>query len=144
MVAGAGAEWAFSGTGIEWTGNYLDAGTLLNSGLIRLTGSTGSRGVRNADVVLRNEGTVEHSSTGAFYIYLAAAVENAAVWTVTGAGDLIGSTGLGTFVNESTGTLTKSGGGLSTVSGGGLTFDNAGAIDVQEGEFRFDRPSLHT
>ena len=144
MVAGADAEWAFSGTGIEWTGNYLDAGTLLNSGLIRLTGTTGSRGVRNADVVLRNEGTVEHSSTGAFYIYLGGRVENTAEWTVTEAGDLVGSTGPGTFVNDVTGTLTKSGGGLSTVSGGGLTFDNAGVIDVQEGEFRFDRPSLHT
>ena len=144
LTAGADAEWAFTGTGIEWASNYLGAGALLNSGLLRLTGGASSRGVRNADVVLRNEGTVEHSGTGAFYVYLGAVVENAAVWSVTDAGDFIGSTGEGTFANEPTGIVTKSGSGLSTVSGGNLTFDNAGVIDVQGGEFRLTSPSVHT
>ena len=95
-------------------------------------------------MVLRNEGTVEHSSTGAYYIYLGGRVENAAVWNVTGAGDYLGSTGPGTFANAISGRLTKAGEGtLTQVTGGGLVFENAGRIIVESGELDINLPFTH-
>ena len=142
FTTAAGAVWNVSGTGMEWANEHLNDGTLTNRGLVRLTGATTSRGVRNAGTWFRNEGTVEFSGTGRFYVYSGARVENRSLWRITDAGDIWGSSGTGVFVNS--GTLQKSGEGLSQVVGGSLSVENTGEIDVQEGEVRFERPSAHT
>ena len=135
------AVWDLGGTGVEWTADYLNGGSLTNAGLVRLTGASGSRGVRGPTSAFTNEGTVEFSGTGRFYVYNGAAVANEALWEVTDEGDLYGSTGASTFTNAETGTLRKRGDGLAQVVGGGLAFENAGTLDVRGGELRFERPS---
>ena len=56
-----------SGTGLEWTGNYLESGTLVNRGLLRWTTNVNSRGVRGG-ATLRNEGTLRWEDAG--YVFL--------------------------------------------------------------------------
>src|SRR5690606_4857019 len=128
---------------LEWTSGYMAGGTLTNNGTVRLTGGSGSRGLNGA--VLRNQGTVEHTDSGIFYIYNGGRAENAAAWNAAGEGDLYGSSGTGTFVNEAGGTFTKSGAGTTTqFVAGGLVVENAGTMHVASGILRFDRPSTHT
>ena len=141
---GAGTTWAFTGTGIEWTANYLESGTLTNTGLIRLIGGTASRGARGATAVLRNEGTVEHSNNGFFYVYNGARAENAALWQLQDTGRLLGFTGTGRFVNEAGALFEKTNAGLANVGNSGLTFQNDGTVSVLAGELDFDVPSIHT
>ncbi|MEM1055974.1 MAG: T9SS type A sorting domain-containing protein [Bacteroidota bacterium] len=148
ITAGAGAEWAFTGGGIRWTDGYLGTGTLTNTGLVRLNGGGGNRGILSSTgATFRNEGTVEHIDTQPFYVTGDNALaENAGLWDIQSDGDLRAFTGaMGVFVNEAGGTFQKSGGaGLTTVDGAPLVFENAGTVDVQTGEVRFDRPSTHT
>ena len=115
VAAPDGATLNVTGTGLEWTGNYLTAGRLVNRGLVRLTGTTASRGVRGTGVVFRNEGQVEWPETGQFFVYDGARFENAAALTVTGGGSLRGFTGTGTFANEATATFVRSGEGTFTL-----------------------------
>ncbi|MEM6327027.1 MAG: hypothetical protein AAF791_07915, partial [Bacteroidota bacterium] len=140
-----GAVWNLSGTGMTWTSNYQQEGALTNRGLVRLTGTSGSRGVRGTGASFTNAGTVEHSSTGAFYVYDTAEAVNTSLWDLTGDGDIFGFTSLGTFRNEAGATVRKSGGdAVSQFGSGGLVVENEGTLDVQTGEVRFDRPSTHT
>ena len=141
---GAGTTWDFTGTGIEWTANYLEAGALTNTGLVHLTGNTSSRGVRGATAVLRNEGTVEHSGTGFFFVFNSARVENSTRWALQDTGILSGFNTAGRFVNEAGAQFEKSGAGLSTITNTGLTFENAGTVDVLAGELNVQVPSIHT
>jgi len=150
FTAGSGAVWDLGGTGMEWVSNYLvpgstTAGDLTNTGLIRLVGTGDSRGVRGADALLRNEGTVTWESTGLFYISQNARVENAGLWDITSDGDLFGSSGTGTFANESSGTFRKSGGTDATLLRfGGLVVENEGVFEALSGALHLACPSTHT
>ena len=141
-VTADGATLNVGGTGLEWTAEYLEAGRLVNTGRLRLTGVTGSRGVRGAGAVLRNDGQVEWSSTGVFYVYSGGRIENAATFEVTGTPTLLGYSGVGTFANEAAGTVTKTGAGTFTVSVAAL--DNAGTLAVGDGSaVSVTSPSTH-
>ena len=130
-VTSSGAVLDVAGTGIEWTADYLVSGRLLNRGLVRLTGATNSRGVNVDGAVFRNEGHVEWTGTGAFYLYAGGRLENAATFDVGGPGRLLGYSGPGTAVNEATGTMTKTGAGTFSVTV--PAFDNAGTLAVGAG-----------
>ncbi|HLA64163.1 MAG TPA: hypothetical protein VK610_07030, partial [Rhodothermales bacterium] len=130
-----------------WRGGYLEAGTLTNAGTVQVASVTSnSRGVSGAAAVFRNAGTgtVTHSDAGLFYVWNGGRAENAGTWTFSGDGDLSGSSGAGTFVNEAGATLRKTGGTATVFTSGSLTVENSGTINATGGELRFDRPSSHT
>ncbi|MEL6705941.1 MAG: hypothetical protein AAFP15_16860, partial [Bacteroidota bacterium] len=75
---------------VEWISGYLEAGTLVNDGLLRFTGANASRGARGATAVLRNQGTTTWEGSGILYVYDGARFENAAAFDVSGTGSLRG------------------------------------------------------
>ncbi|MEM1116978.1 MAG: hypothetical protein AAGJ11_10765 [Bacteroidota bacterium] len=128
------------GTGLEWTGNYLESGTLVNEGLLRWTTNVNSRGVRGG-ATLRNEGTLRWEDAGNVFLGGGARIENAATLVHVGtSGSLLQTSGSGTIVNEAEGTLQKTGTGTWTV---GVPSENAGTLDVAEGELRLNAPNAH-
>jgi|GEM_PF-2872546 len=148
ITATGDARWDIDGQGVEWSTGQLVAGTLRNTGHVRLTGTVNTRGACGAGTVaFRNEGTVDQN-TGAFTVCDGDRAENAGTWTLTGDVGLRGSgpaSPSAVFVNEAGAVLRKDGGtGTSTVTGAPLVVQNAGRIAVLTGTLRFDRPSSHT
>ncbi|NBC17994.1 MAG: T9SS type A sorting domain-containing protein [Bacteroidetes bacterium] len=138
-VAGTGsAAWDFGGTGLEWTGGSLTSGTLTNTGLVRLTGSSTTRGVD--DAIFRNEATIEHIDAGHLVIAGGGAVENAGTWDLPGTGAL---TGTGSLTNESSGILHKRSSTGTAQIAAGLAVSNAGILRVEDGTLDVDAALDH-
>ncbi|MEM8601137.1 MAG: hypothetical protein AAGF99_14550, partial [Bacteroidota bacterium] len=125
---------------VEWLSGYLEAGTLLNEGLIRFTGANASRGARGETAVLRNTGTVTWEDSGILYVYNSARFENAGAFDVSGTGSLRGFSGVGTFVTEAGATLTKTGDALWEIFGR-LTVENEGTWAVEAGTVEVEEAS---
>ena len=138
-----GATFDFDGTGFQWaSGTISGPGTLTNDGLIQIIFA----GNKTITTTLINDGTFGQDGLDQFIISNGGTVQNNGLWDVQDDGDLAGSGGTpGTFLNQAGATFQKSGGsGLTRILNLSLTFDNAGTIDVQTGEVRFERPSTHT
>ena len=152
LVASGNIAFATAGSieasgDLEWRAGGLQAGTLTNGGLVRLENHASTRGViSSTGATLRNEGTVRHVDDALFYLYGGdARVENAGLWDVQGGGDYNGFNGtVARFTNEAGATFRKSGGDVTVFQSAPLVFENAGTVDVQTGELRFNRPSSHT
>ncbi|MEM6783236.1 MAG: hypothetical protein AAF624_05810 [Bacteroidota bacterium] len=125
---------------VDWQRGYLEAGTLVNEGLIRFTGPNASRGARGTTAVLRNTGTVNWEDSGILYVYNGARFENAGAFNVSGTGSLRGFSGVGTFVTEAGATLTKTGDALWEIFGR-LVVENAGTWSVQGGTVELEEAS---
>ncbi|MEL7171152.1 MAG: hypothetical protein AAGN64_17545, partial [Bacteroidota bacterium] len=134
------ASLRIGGTGLEWISGYLEAGTLVNDGLLRFTGANASRGARGATAVLRNQGTTTWEGSGILYVYDGARFENAAAFDVSGTGSLRGFSGIGTFTTEPTATLTKTGDALWELYGP-LMVENEGTWRVEGGSVELEEAS---
>ncbi|MEO0558592.1 MAG: T9SS type A sorting domain-containing protein [Bacteroidota bacterium] len=141
ITAGDGAVWALGGTGITWLDGYLEEGGLRNTGLVQLSGTSNLRGVRGPGTTLTNDGTVELTGGGSFYISDGATVTNAGTWVLTGDVNLRSRNDGNTFRN--TGTLRRDGDGVTQITSGDLAVENAGTITVHEGELRNTLPFTH-
>ncbi|MEM8557565.1 MAG: hypothetical protein AAGG50_07060, partial [Bacteroidota bacterium] len=127
---------------VDWRSGYLEAGTLVNEGLIRFTGASTNRGARGETAVLRNTGTVRWEDSGILYVYNGARFENASAFNVSGTGSLRGFSGTGTFTTEPTATLTKTGDALWEVFGT-LAVENEGTWAVNGGAVEIEEASTH-
>ncbi|MEM9997461.1 MAG: hypothetical protein AAF809_07135, partial [Bacteroidota bacterium] len=127
---------------VDWRSGYLEAGTLVNEGLIRFTGANASRGARGPTAVLRNTGTVTWEGSGILYVYNGARFENAAAFNVSGTGSLRGFSGVGTFVTEASATLTKTGDALWEIFGT-LDVENEGTWRIEGGAVELEEASTH-
>ncbi|HLA64447.1 MAG TPA: T9SS type A sorting domain-containing protein, partial [Rhodothermales bacterium] len=140
-----GGALNFGGTGFEWQNSYVTSGTVRNTGLVRLTTGTGSRGALGATAVFRNTGTVQWED-GIFYLYNGGRLENAGLIDYRSTDDALSVVGTGpfVFVNEAAGTLAKTAGGGTLTVGGGVAFTNRGTISAENGTIVLNSTTTHT